>query len=312
MQTIEFPGLANHMRNLPAAGTGRDRQLHRLIDLYASAEAAAALRYAAAHPREQAGVLTTALKEAEIVLRGGLADCGLSMEDEAHDRFRDAATSPEFLALLPAWIRELREIASSRPETGACNLATALELWSWTMNHFRSGEGARAEWSGRAIDETAEALCPLLGARYLVLEIAGESSPAATEAEFRADLCRVHAARASASVAAACAELVFGYRRHLGWDPEECGTCYSGDDLDDLEALMPGIASGARMGSDVIEADGTHPAKAGPCARFDGVDRFMQLRNRLDGCLTGARIARDRAAASIARFMADPKVEGRA
>jgi hypothetical protein len=38
----------------------------------------------------------------------------------------------------------------------------------------------------------------------------------------------------------------------------------------------------------------------------------MQLRNRLDGCLTGARIARDRATSAMARFMADTILEGRA
>jgi hypothetical protein len=65
------------------------------------------------------------------------------------------------------------------------------------------------------------------------------------------------------------------------------------------------------MTTDVVEADGSHPEKAGPCARFDGVDTFMRLRNRLDGCLTCARIAKDRAAAAIARSMA-AVAEGRA
>ncbi len=131
-----------------------------------------------------------------------------------------------------------------------------------------------------------------------------------------ADLWHVYAAHAAAQVGATCAELVFGYRRHLVWDAEGCATCYDADELDGHEAMVPGFASGARMSADVIEADGSHSAKAGPCASFNGLDRFTQLRHRMDGCLTGARIARDRAAAAIARFAADTAVsttsEGRA
>lgn len=313
MQVTEFPGLADHVRTLPAGGAGRERQLHRLIDLYASAEASAALRFAAAHPDEERGALDKVLQLADKVLRDDLARRDTPADDDAHDQLRVAVASPAFLSLLAVEIRGLREIASSLPETGACNLATALELWTWTMQYFLSGDGSRGEWALRAADELAESLAPLLASRCLVLEVAaGLAASVPCEPALRPDLSRVFVARASASAGAACAELVFGYRRHLGWDTEGCRTCYEGDALDDLEAFMPGLAAGARMSSDVVEPGGVHPAKAGPCARFDGVDRFMQLRNRLDGCLTGARIARDRAALAMASFMADTILEGRA
>jgi hypothetical protein len=318
MPAIELPSLADHVRSLPAEGAGRDRQLQRFVDLYASNEAAAALCVAAASTDE--GVLAGVLKSADAVLASGLADRGLSTDDAAvRDRLRDAVVSPEFLSLLPDWIRELRQVASSRPDTGACTVASALELWSWTMKHFRTGEGegtaksvcatpgmSARESASQAIDELAVALCPLLAARCLALDLTTRTQ----DDILRSDLCHVHAARASALAGAACAELVFGYRRHLVWDAEGCAACYAGDELDDLEALMPGIASGARMTTDVVEADGSHAAKAGPCARFEGVDTFMRLRNRLDGCLTGARIAKDRAAAAVARSMA-AAAEGR-
>jgi hypothetical protein len=109
----------------------------------------------------------------------------------------------------------------------------------------------------------------------------------------------VQTARSAGLVAATCAELVFGYRRHLAWDTEGCASCYGADDLDELEGLMPGIASSARACTDVVESDGSHPVKAGPCARFDGVETFSRLRTRLDGCLTGARLARERAATAL-------------
>jgi hypothetical protein len=53
----------------------------------------------------------------------------------------------------------------------------------------------------------------------------------------------------------------------------------------------------------VIEADGAHSPKAGPCVRFEGLEEFERLRRRLDGCLTGARLAKDRAAQSLTAVM---------
>ena len=53
----------------------------------------------------------------------------------------------------------------------------------------------------------------------------------------------------------------------------------------------------------MIEADGSHPAKAGPCARTDGLEPFLRMRAKLDGCLTGARLAKDRAAENLTKVM---------
>ena len=131
MKTVQMENLADDIRKLPAEGALRDRRLHRLTDLHASAEAATALQAAAARAGGKTGVLSTVLKSASAVWLGGLEDRDLFNEDAAaYGRLREAIVSPEFFGLLPVWIRELREIASTRPETGACTLATALELWS--------------------------------------------------------------------------------------------------------------------------------------------------------------------------------------
>jgi hypothetical protein len=53
----------------------------------------------------------------------------------------------------------------------------------------------------------------------------------------------------------------------------------------------------------VIESDGSHAAKAGPCARFEGYDQFSRLRVRMDGCLTGSHLAKDRAAEALQHVM---------
>jgi hypothetical protein len=96
---------------------------------------------------------------------------------------------------------------------------------------------------------------------------------------------------------------VHGFNRHPAWDDEGCASCYQAYDLEALESIMPGIASMARGCTDVVEDDGSHPLKAGPCARFDGLEAFSRLRVRLDGCLTGSRLAKDRAADAVTKVM---------
>jgi len=259
-------------------GTARGRELYRLTDLHAAAEAAAALHAAA--QRAQDGVIGNALAAADTLL-GGIADDG-----EARDGLREAVLSSEFRALLPAWMNELRQLANTTPETGACTVATAFKLWAWTVEHLPS--------DAQVADELAEAITPLLAARCFALDVANGSPE-------RRDFSHVYAARVAAQTGTTCAELVFGYRRHLTWDAEGCSTCFAAEELDEIEAIVPGFAAGGRTSIDVLEKGGAHPAKEGPCASFNGLDAFMRLRNRLDGCLSGARIAKDRAAAAIAK-----------
>lgn len=305
--------LADHVRTLPAMGPARDRRIHQLIDDCAAAEAAAALKTAAQRANGDVGVLAQALRSAVALWDANLEPRTLADYGEERGRLHQAATSNEFVALIPLWIRELRKLAVTHPDTGACTLASTLELWWWTMDYFRFGEGARGEAGARAVHELADMAGPLLAARCLVLELAPQpahGTPA--EVAWRTDLSHVHAAHTAARVGSGCAELVFGYRRHPRWDAEGCATCYSGDELDELDAVIPGIACGARATGDVIEADGSHASKAGPCAGFTGVDTFVRLRTRLDGCLTGARFARDRAASVLARSVVPASAPGAA
>ena len=53
----------------------------------------------------------------------------------------------------------------------------------------------------------------------------------------------------------------------------------------------------------MIESDGSHPIKAGPCVSFHGLDQFARLRVRMDGCLTGSQLAKDRAAEALTKVM---------
>ncbi len=224
-------------------------------------------------------------------------------------------TNPVFLAQFRSWIREMRGIASEHPGTGACALATAMTMWLWTLGHLqhsKDADGGKLYQSARqgVTFPLADALCWLVAARCQILDVLRVQKQGAEDASiaeglpglvnFLTDLCHVQSARAGGEVARICAELVFGYNRHPAWDEEGTRGCWHEDELDALESLMPGINS---YGLDVIANDGSHPLKAGPCVKCLGASPFLSLHTKLDGCLTGSRLAKDRAAESISKLM---------
>jgi hypothetical protein len=227
-------------------------------------------------------------------------------------------TQEVFLAQFHLWIEEMRRIASDHPGTGACTLASAMQMWLWTLRHLQKATDATGAklYQGSRQGVTfplADALCWLLASRQQVLDLLelgtkGAAEPALAEAlpgllGFLTDLCHVQAARAAGEVGRVSAELLFGYRRHPAWDEAGCATCYQQYELEVLEEIIPGISVAAPAYADVVGRDGAHAAKAGPCARPDGLEPFLRMRTRLDGCLTGARLAKDRAAESLKHVM---------
>ena len=227
-------------------------------------------------------------------------------------------TDDLFLVQFRQWIREMRLIANDRPETGACGLATAMQIWLWALNHLQKATDADGgklfQGSRQGVTfPLADALCWLLSSRCQILDLLelekqGPANPTLAEGlpgllAFLTDLCHVQAAHAAGEVGRVCAELVYGYNRHPAWDTEGCATCYQSDDLEAMEGLIPGISSLARGYTDVIEHDGSHEPKAGPCVRFEGLDQFARLRVRMDGCLTGSQLAKDRAAEALTKVM---------
>jgi alkylation response protein AidB-like acyl-CoA dehydrogenase len=190
-------------------------------------------------------------------------------------------TNPVFLRQFDDWIDDLRQIASDTAGIGACTLANAMKLWRWTLNHLRETDDA----DGRPLFRDnrqgvtfpmADALSWLVASRYQMLDVLelarkGAERPELAESlpgtlQFFTDLCRVQAARAAGEVGRICTELVFGYQRHPSW--EEC--CASDQDQD---------------------------------LNFHGLEAFMAQRRQLDGCMTEARLAKDRAARSLAGVM---------
>jgi hypothetical protein len=70
----------------------------------------------------------------------------------------------------------MRKIASTRPGTGACTLASAMQLWQWTMNHLQKATDADGDklYHGQRQGVTfplADALCWLMASRAQILDV---------------------------------------------------------------------------------------------------------------------------------------------
>jgi alkylation response protein AidB-like acyl-CoA dehydrogenase len=221
-----------------------------------------------------------------------------------------------FLTQYRQWIAEMRRISATRPGTGACTLATAMEMWLWTLDYLQNAKDANGNllYHGTRQGVTfplADALCWLLASRSLILDVLelekkGPENPSVAEGleglvSFFIDLCHVQCARAAGEMSRVCAELLFGYQRHPAWDDESRCACYAPSELDDLESVVPGISAAGC--AEVAPTPETPIFKAGPCVRFDGLEPFLRMRLKLDGCLTGCRLAKDRAAEALTKVM---------
>ena len=220
-----------------------------------------------------------------------------------------------FLAQYEAWIKALRHLAAERPDTGACELASAMALWSYTYKHLLVATDAKGEklFQGPRQGVTfplGDALSWLLAARALILDVVeledeGGQNPTVAEGlpglvRFYQDLAHVQAARAAGEVGRICAELVYGYDEHPSWNEQARQACWDAKELEELEDVIPGIGT---LAVDVVGEGGLHPDKAGPCARCSSAPDFAALRVKLDSCLTGSRLAKDRAAAALSKVM---------
>ncbi|MFA5262503.1 MAG: acyl-CoA dehydrogenase family protein [Opitutaceae bacterium] len=178
-----------------------------------------------------------------------------------------------FIACFRTWIAEMRAIASSHPASGACTLATAMDLWLWSVEHLQKAadvDGVKLFSSNRqgVTFPMADALCWLLASRHQILDVLeleakGPENPVVAEGlqgtlNFLFDLCFVQAAHAAGEAARICAELVHGY------NAQSACCCNSGA-----------------------------PA----------LEQFAALRVKLDGCMAGSRLAKDRAAEALTTVM---------
>ena len=195
-------------------------------------------------------------------------------------------TSELFLAQFRAWTVAMRRIASERPGTGACTLASAMKLWLWSIEHLQKAtdpEGNKL-YHGQRQGVTfalADALCWLLASRAQILDVLELEAHGAYDAvaaeglagtvQFLSDLCHTQAAQAAGEVSRICAELVFGYNQHPAWDEEDHKNCFLASELEEYEETMPGITA---MAVDVIGCRRQPSAQGRPLRRLRGLQRI--------------------------------------
>jgi alkylation response protein AidB-like acyl-CoA dehydrogenase len=177
-------------------------------------------------------------------------------------------TTKLFLAQFRLWIAQQLRIASDRPNTGAGALATAMRLWLWTLDRLRDANdanGAPLYHNARqgVSFALADALCWLLAARCQILDV--------LELEAKGPANPV------------VAEGLPGQLRFLT----------------DLCHVQSARAAGevGRICAELVHG------YASPTAPQAGLEEFAGLRAQLDGCLSGARLAKDRAAAALTTVM---------
>jgi hypothetical protein len=180
-------------------------------------------------------------------------------------------TNEVFLAQVRTWIAELRSVAQTRPATGACALASALELWLAALQHLQQSKDAHGDklFHGTRQGVTfalADALAWLVAARYLlvdVLELGAKGVENPTVAEgldgllvLYEGLCATQAARAAGEAGRLCSEVVYGYG-----------------------------------------------AAASCCQANSALASFETLRTKVDRALAGLRLTKDRAAETLTTVM---------
>jgi hypothetical protein len=131
-----------------------------------------------------------------------------------------AMTEARFLAEFQEWTTAIDGLAKRLPKEGMRSLAAGMRLWRWTLERLRQhtdARGAKLFCDARqgVTFAMADALCGLLAARSLALDVLEmETDHRSQGKEYAAifrDLSILAAARAAARASQTCAELLCGY-----------------------------------------------------------------------------------------------------
>lgn len=184
-------------------------------------------------------------------------------------------TNPVFQGVIDAWIRQLRRLGSENPGMGAYALAAAFELWQWTMNHLQSAKDAdgRKLYHNKRQGVTfpmADALGWLLGPYYLMLDV--------LELKEKGPM--------SPTLADGLDDLVAFYR-----------------DMSHVQAVRA-AGEAVRICTELVYGYAESPKDCGGkgCCPA-GLDEFVSLKAKADGCMTGSRLAKERAGRALAGVM---------
>jgi hypothetical protein len=232
----------------------------RLASIWAGGEAAASLGFAAA--RASGGLDAVLLPAAKLFssahavtrLESGPAATLMDAQveavflgPEARQRREISAwlADPEFLARFPVWAGEMVEL-------GAETLAEAMRLWHWTVDYMRrctdaNGERLFADMRQGAVFPMADALCRLLAARALVLDVQQLHGP---RSRLYSKLSALEGAGAAGEVLRVCEAGVFGYGAPAAVDQARFRTLRTAvyRHMNDALAARAAIASVMRAG----------------------------------------------------------------
>ena len=185
-------------------------------------------------------------------------------------------TNEVFLGLFRTWIADLRAIAARKSDVGACTLANAMDLWLWSLSHLQTAKDATGAklFSGNrhgVVFPLVDALCWLLASRQQILDV--------LELEAKGP--------ANPVVAEGLGGLV--------------------NFFSDLAAVQAASAAGesARICAELIYGyNATESCPVNHCGCADAaLEPFAKLRQKVDACLAGSRLAKDRAADALAQVM---------
>lgn len=215
------------------------------------------------------------------------SDCQLEATyegPEAVQRRHMTMTMPNeiFQYTLSAWIKQMQRAGKEVPGLGGYVLASAMELWQHTMEFLKSAkdDNGKKLYHNKRQGVTfpmADALGWILGPYYMATDIMelmekGPMSPTLAEGlddlvAFYKDMCHVQAARAAGEVARICTELVYGYN-----------TC-------------------------CCNAPTAEPGVQPECTGREDLAKFRELKAKVDMCMAGSRMAKDRAGSALAGVM---------
>lgn len=134
--------------------------------------------------------------------------------------------TPVFKTYFQTWIDTLKNIAETRPETGAAALAAGMELWQFTLEYLQTckdSSGVKLWGSARqgVTFPMADAFSWLAASYYHIVDVVelaekGPMNPVVAEGlegyvMFFSDLCFIQATRAIGEAARICTELFYGY-----------------------------------------------------------------------------------------------------
>ena len=212
-------------------------------------------------------------------------------------------TSDVFQHTFEAWIKQMQAAGKNVPGLGGYVLASAMELWQWTMKHLQTAkdDDGRKLFHNKRQGVTfplADALGWLLGPYYLatdVMELIEKGPMSATLSDgiddltgFYKDICHVQAARAAGEVARICTELVYGFNTCICPTPD--GT------IADKPQCDPDSKDASECSPDGQLGDQSK------CSRDDLIE-FRALKAKVDMCMAGSRLAKDRAGNAMTEVM---------